>query len=859
MVRFAAGEIKSSLEGKGYLVMLVDMGNLENVRAPHRIVLTAKDSWETDRFLNKGGMSSLPGLQPQGYSVRTQNYVGYKEWYVIGADAKGTMYGAIDISETIKLKGLDDIAEVDKTPYIARRGIKFNVPLDARTPSYSDNSDAARQNILNVWDINFWHEFLDEMARDHFNLLSLWSLSPFPGMVDVPEYPAAGLQDVKKTTAKIMATTDAWFMSTPATLAKLQTIKKLTLAQKISFWNQVMQYAGDRGIDCYLFTWNLFAFGTETSGYGFTDKISDDKTKDYIRKATKALIKEYPLLKGIGVTAGENMYRSPEAVKEKFLYESYGMGINDALAEDNNRKFTLVHRAHQADIDVIKNAFAGLHSNCTLDFSYKYSVAQMYSAVAPQYIYESKFLDHIGDSKFYLTVRDDAWYYLRGGSDPAFARAYFKAMPKKNLEGFYLGPDGYTWGREYLSKTPATPNQLVIKKRWYSFRINGRLAYDPELPDSYFISLLANRYPQVNSKALFEAWAAASKIMPLVNRFHNERAQNDFQWYPEACTSFYGFRTIDNFINSAPQKGEGLAGIPEYTKAVLNGTSVIGTSPFEVAGEFKKVSDRAVSLVAGMSDIKSKELLETINDIKAMAYLGLYYSHKIRAATNKDIFDKSADAAQKTKCKNEALRSLRDASVAWQKYAAQMDRSYVPQYLTRMHFAIDFKAMQANVDKEITILNSAPTDFSFDTKPPVQQLEVAFSNASKNYYWHLDKMGLPSDWSAAKEVVLEVYATSRQPFNFFLETSTDSLVKKNIQPEIGWNRIVIPLDAFKQGVGNGNSVSAAASNRQPALNEVLLVGVSIDKPDGYPVLEIRSIKLKQANQNSTATPASIVN
>jgi hypothetical protein len=242
-------------------------------------------------------------------------------------------------------------------------------------------------------------------------------------LVDVPEYPHAGLQDVKRTTAKLLPTTDALYMSTPASLANLVTVKKISLAQKIEFWKNIMQYASDRGIDCYLFTWNLFTYGTENSGYGFTDKITDPKTKDYIRKAAKALIKTYPLLKGIGLTAGENMYKLPEADKEKFLYESYGQGINDALQADPNRTFKLIHRAHQADINVIKKAFSGLDPRCTMNFSYKYSVAQMYSSVAPKYIYESEFLDHIRNSKFFLTVRDDAWYYLRGGSDPSFARA----------------------------------------------------------------------------------------------------------------------------------------------------------------------------------------------------------------------------------------------------------------------------------------------------------------------------------------------------------------------------------------------------------------------------------------------------
>lgn len=406
---FTANEMKKTLERGGHVVTLSNIGDLTNIKASTRIVLTVRGTAEADLFLKQEGVSPLPLKEPQGYSVRKQTYVGYKDWYIIGCDFKGVIYGGLDVGETVKLKGFKSLTEVDKKPYITNRGIKFNIPLDARTPSYSDNADAAQQNIANMWDVNFWHEFLDEMARDRFNMLSLWSLSPFPSLVDVPEYPNAGLQDVKKTTSKLLPTTDAWFMSTPASLANLVTVKKITLAEKIKFWNEIMQYASDRGIDCYLFTWNLFTYGTESSGYGFTDKITDSKTKDYIRKATKALIKTYPLLKGIGLTAGENMYKLPEADKEKFLYESYGEGINEALEADPNRTFKLIHRAHQADINVIKTAFSGLNTKCTMDFSYKYSVAQMYSSIAPKYIHESQFLDHIGNSKFFLTVRDDAW------------------------------------------------------------------------------------------------------------------------------------------------------------------------------------------------------------------------------------------------------------------------------------------------------------------------------------------------------------------------------------------------------------------------------------------------------------------
>jgi hypothetical protein len=271
---FTAAEMKKDLEKVGYTVTLADIASLNNTTLNNRFVLTTSDRSEAKDFVNPQSVDPLPSSTSQGYSLRKKTNAGHTDWYIIGFDKRGAIYGGLDISESVKLKGFESLSKLDKEPYINNRGIKFNIPLDARTPSYSDNADAAQQNIVNMWDVNFWHEFLDEMARDRFNMLSLWSLSPFPSLVNVPEYPRAGLNDVMRNTIKPLPTTDATFMSTPASLAGLVTVKKITLAEKIKFWQHIMEYAAVRGIDCYLFTWNLFTYGTENSGYGFTDKIS---------------------------------------------------------------------------------------------------------------------------------------------------------------------------------------------------------------------------------------------------------------------------------------------------------------------------------------------------------------------------------------------------------------------------------------------------------------------------------------------------------------------------------------------------------------------------------------------------------
>ena len=180
------------------------------------------------------------------------------------------MYAALELAEAARIDGhLDQVVDRQVNPFIARRGIKFNIPLDARTPSYSDDSTSGQANIPEMWDMAFWTRFLDEMARHRYNVLSLWSLSPFPSLVKVPEYPKVALADVKrKTGAMFDATNQGRDMYDPAW--PLETVKTMTIDEKIAFWRGVMEYAHDRGIDVSVFTWNIFVYGTEGSGYGLT-------------------------------------------------------------------------------------------------------------------------------------------------------------------------------------------------------------------------------------------------------------------------------------------------------------------------------------------------------------------------------------------------------------------------------------------------------------------------------------------------------------------------------------------------------------------------------------------------------------
>jgi hypothetical protein len=435
---------------------------------------------------------------------------------VLSVDASGRaglMYGLLRLAEQMRMYGAHDIRAEERSPYLRYRGLKINVPLDARTPGYSDDGDSARLNIATMWTLQFWQELLDRMATERYNLLCLWNLHPFPSMIKVPEFGEVGLDDVMIADRLPTAHTIGVGM-TGRPDRRLSVVRRMTIEQKIEFWQQVMQYAADRCIEVIIFTWNVFNYGTEHSPYGITDRMDNPVTIDYLRASVRELFRTYPLLAGIGITAGEHMDRSEAGAlrNQQWLRATYGAGIGDVLGRDPARKIRLIHRSHWADIGITSDVFADVP--VAPEFSYKYSGAHLHAGSRPAYIDEDGFLDQLPSAaRFWLTVRDDDYYLMRPG-DPGFVRSYLQQLPRQDrLNGFYLGSDGYTFGRDFLSRNGPEPRQLIFDRQWYQYAMFGQLGFDPDLPDDYFVSRLALRYPGADVEALDRAWRSASLIM----------------------------------------------------------------------------------------------------------------------------------------------------------------------------------------------------------------------------------------------------------------------------------------------------------------------------------------------------------
>lgn len=640
------------------------------------------------------------GLSAQGYLVEKPGPNALK---IIGGSPVGTMYGGLDAAEAIRLGTLADLKEGKREPFIRYRGIKFNIPLDLRTPSYSDNSDAFQANIPEMWSFDFWREFLDEMARHRFNVLTLWNLHPFPSIVKVPEYPEVALKDVLRGRRECFNENfphSGRDMFKPEFLRGAEVVKRMTIEEKIEFWRRVMQWAKDRGIDVYWFTWNTFLYGAE-GRHGLSRSNADQNMIRYFRASVREAVKTYPLLAGIGITAGEFMEKEMAGLsKEQWLWQTYGEGIRDALREQPHRPFRLIHRLHQTNLDEIRAAWREFPG--AFELSYKYAVAHMYASTRPKFI--DPLLEQLPtDMRLWLTVRNDDIYSFRWG-DIGFARQFIRQLPGPDkVCGFYMGPDGYCWGREAMDKEPESPRQLVMQKQWFSFMLWGRLSYDPNLAESHFKRVLAHRFPEVPADKLLEAWTAASKIFPEITRFF--WGNIDLRWFPEACLSHpkvKGFYTVRDFVEGDTMPGEKNINIRRWREAVLKKADVKDAiTPPQVAANLRTHASCALNGAAELRPLQAanKELRLTLGDIESFGHIGNCYAAKIEAACELALYD----ASGRPEHQHSAIRHLESALEHWKRYAASYTRRYHQPLLYNRVGWVDIPALTEKVAADIEI------------------------------------------------------------------------------------------------------------------------------------------------------------
>ncbi|MEX0980720.1 MAG: hypothetical protein WD577_04050 [Bacteroidales bacterium] len=703
-VQFAVSEIQEAIKENNGQAKELPISALSDFMENEFIIVFLNAGTEQDAEVIAGNkINNVPKLKTEGFILKKIA----KKILIVSKETAGLMYGGLEVAELIKTGGIESVEDQLQNPYMKVRGTKFNIPLDVRTPTYTEPCDAAQKNMEEMWNFDFWKDYIDNLARYRYNTISLWNMHPFPSMVKVPEYPDVALDDVRKSTVDWEENYElnGWGFDAPEIVNNYAVIKKMTIDEKIEFWRNVMAYGKARNVQFFILTWNIFDYGVGGK-YGIDDKLENPVTTDYFRQSIKQMVLTYPDLAGIGLTTGENMYNYTNEQKEEWAFATYGQGIIDALKEQPDRNINLIHRQHQTNAGEVKNIFREVMNNENINFifSFKYAKAHVYSSI--DQVYHHDFVEDIESEniKTLWTLRNDDIFYFRWGA-PNFVRDFIKNLPYDVSEGWYYGSDQYVWGREFLDKHAGDESRkLEIVKHWYQWMIWGRLGYNPDMSNDRFVDYIQYRFPETNAEDLFDAWQNASMIYPWVTGFH--WGALDFQWYiesgqgrPFVSQTPSGYHDVNHFIRLKPHSGTDNISIPNYTKAFLNGEEMEGDSPIDVAEKILESTEKALNWVAKQDMVMSPELRKTVDDIATISLLGKYYAHKILASTYLSLFRENFEKEWYDK----TIDELNMSAGYWRHFTAMALFNHKNPLWTNRVGYVDWKKNFAHALYEITV------------------------------------------------------------------------------------------------------------------------------------------------------------
>ena len=180
------------------------------------------------------------------------------------------------------------------------------------------------------------------------------------------------------------------------------------------------------------------------------------------------------------------------------------------------------------------------------------------------------------------------------------------------------------------------------------------------------------------------------------------------------------WRTIKNFQAQRPTKGaerpiiypsgsdwapKGLCSFQDYA----NNNCGSKETPVAWGERMKEYARKALGGLEGLGDSADKTVQLTLDDIRALAYVGWYYSGKIRAAAH----DRKGEQSQ-------AIEAAGEAYHAWRKYAEIMDKNYTGRGNNRVK---DWDSWGAHLDDALADYHSVG-----GTGIPEDKLDVPIEN-----------------------------------------------------------------------------------------------------------------------------------
>jgi hypothetical protein len=678
LLRFAVSKLDEAFRKQKEMVEHYDLS-----LSPNKVDILILSNLSDESLRRRLGEPAISAssIRKEGFQILRPKTNDVARICILAKDESGAMYGVLDLAEQLRMSGgLANIKPKLSNPRLPFRAVKFNLPW-----SPYRSSPATEMHLDTCRDLKFWERFLDMMAENRFNVLSLWNLHPFTYMIRPEHYPEA----------------------CPFSDKELEEWKQL--------WRSLFRMAKERGIETYIVNWNIVVSPEFAKAHNVKERNDrSDLVRQYTQECVTQVINEYEDLTGLGVTLADWMNGMTPKEREDWIDDTFIAGMKKA-----KRPVKFIHRSVLAGSPTEMRRIidkAALPDPVWVEIKFNWSHGHSTPRLAITHDYESGKIDEAfwnpppKNYRIVWMIRNEDFFILRWG-EPQFIRDHIAANGQDYVGGYFVGSEGYIPAKDYSHTLHVHQTwQYAFEKQWLFYTLWGRLLYDPQTPDSVFEDIFNQRYGRGNGKAMLRAYALASRMPLRLASFH--AATWDYTLYSEGFLAparsrglsdgVSPFISIDEFIDHQTLDPTYLS-IRDYVQLTLGGKGIPNgrETPLQLADSSEKDGSDLLgilpSLKAAAGSYPGAYDCE-IADLEAWANLSLYFAAKLRAGVALETFRSNGASSEKEK----AISLLENAAMQWAGVIAATQKHYVETpHVSGKSFSWEKYRDQAERDIEI--------------------------------------------------------------------------------------------------------------------------------------------------------------
>jgi len=584
--------------------------------------------------------------------VRQTSWSGKETLLVSGADDRGLMYALLDVAEGIgwcsdPSKPFSEVRDIQEKPAVIERALSIYTMHQANFESY-------------FYDEDYWARYLDMLAKNRFNTFALllgyenWGYftPPYPYFFDVEEFPDVKVVGITGKKQQL-------------NLAALNRLIKMTHERGMNFtlgiWDHIyrggVQGPRDRA-------------GKPTEGIVWG--LTADNLTAYTRAALTKFLKLVPDIDAIQFRMhGESGLKRTEMggfwENVYQVMKEHGPNIRfDARAK--NFPDSLIDKALEMGVNM---------RICT-----KYWMEQMSLPFHPTHIHPGNQQDRrhgYADLLRYPQRYKMHWRLWTGGTtrillwgDPEYVRRFARSTYLYDGEGFEVVQPLATKMQDHphsmkpfeLLKPQYQYYDWEFERYWHFFQVFGRLGYNPNTSAEVWQREFQRRFGAESAPFVEQAIHRASKILPRIVAYNYP-----YNLFPttRGWVEKQRMKDLPEYAKALPSDTQQFLSIDEAAKCQLEGKDSAKIWPQQSSRWFATVSKDVLSLVEQaqkrIGRNRNKEFDSTMADMRILANLAMYHSHRANAGLSYALFKHSQDI----NALNDAIAHESRAIKAWER------------------------------------------------------------------------------------------------------------------------------------------------------------------------------------------------